>query len=74
MITTIKVTEAECDLFSEGVYSTEASALGLCPGYPPVALPTDIGNCKPFVLEDANNQVFHYKQPDTFIWLKIFNS
>lgn len=73
IVTLIKVLEAECDHFEDGVFSTEASALGLAPGYPPIALPTDIGNRKPFVLEDANNQVFHYKQPDTFILLKIFN-
>lgn len=73
IVTLIKAYAAECDQFEDGVYSTEASALGLAPGYLPIAIPTDIGNGKPFVLEDANNQVFHYKQPDTFILLKIFN-
>jgi hypothetical protein len=72
IVTLIKVYEATTD-FEDGKYIADASELGLAPGYPPVAIPTDIGNGKPFVLEWANNQRFCYKQPGTFTELNVLN-
>ena len=71
-VTLIKVYEAKTDR-QDGKYFADASELGLAPGYPPVAIPTDIGNEKPFVLECASRNRFHYKQPDTFTELYVFN-
>jgi hypothetical protein len=72
IVTLIKVYEATTDK-EQGKYFADASELGLAPGYPPVAIPTDIGNGKPFVLEYASKNRFHYKQPDTFEELYVFN-
>lgn len=67
------ITEKNSTEHSIHHFSTEASQLGLSPGYVPRFLETTLGNKQRFILDTADCNEFRYTQAHGCIILVIYN-